>query len=241
MTHIPTRPALAAVGQPCVAREPVLIPMGPDGVEAEFIGFDGLDGQEHVALRFAGRHPDAARPTLVRLHSECLTGDVFASARCDCGHQLHEAIGLLAEEGGILLYLRQEGRGIGLYAKLDAYLLQDRGLDTYAANRRLNLPEDARDYGIAASMLQALDVSRIRLLTNNPDKVAALRAAGIDVAEVRRTGVYVTDTNRAYLQAKADRGHLFGSGTFRVPVRGVLRGAREIGADDRNGDKEADY
>ena len=157
---------------------------------------------------FAGRHPDGSRPALVRLHSECLTGDIFASARCDCGKQLHEAIDLLSEEGGILLYLRQEGRGIGLYAKLDAYRLQDKGIDTYTANRWLNLPEDARNYTVGARMLQALGVERIRLMTNNPDKVAQLIAAGIDVAEIRRTGVYVTDTNRAYLQAKFEHRHM---------------------------------
>src|ERR1700710_2319366 len=145
MTHLPAKPVVATGEFPARARPSVMIPMGPDAVPAEFIGFDGLDGREHVALRFVGRNPDPSRPSLVRLHSECLTGDVFASARCDCGHQLHEAIGLMAEEGGILLYLRQEGRGIGLYAKLDAYRLQDRGLDTYEANRELHLPEDARD------------------------------------------------------------------------------------------------
>lgn len=189
-------------------RMPVTIAIGRAGVPAEFIGFDGLDGLEHVAIRFAGRHPDPSRPVLVRLHSECLTGDIFSSARCDCGHQLQEAVELLSEEGGILLYLRQEGRGIGLYAKLDAYRLQDKGVDTYAANRCLNLPEDARSYTVGARMLQALGVERIRLLTNNPDKVAQLTAAGIAVAEIRRTGVYVTDANRAYLRSKFEHRHM---------------------------------
>jgi GTP cyclohydrolase II len=201
----------------CRPRNPVVIPVGAAGVPAEFIGFDGLtDGQEHIAIRFAGRRPDASKPTLVRLHSECLTGDVFSSARCDCGRQLHEAIEQLAEEGGILLYLRQEGRGIGLYAKLDAYLLQDRGIDTYAANRHLNLPEDARDYTVGAAMLRALNVERICLLTNNPDKILQLRAAGIDVSVTRRTGIYVTDGNRAYLQAKFDHRHLFDPSSLRM-------------------------
>jgi GTP cyclohydrolase II len=208
MTHLTP---IARPGEPmldCTARTPVTIPLGPAGIPAEFVGFDGLDGLEHVAIRFAGRSPDPSRPLLVRLHSECLTGDIFSSARCDCGEQLHEAIGLLAEEGGILLYLRQEGRGIGLYAKLDAYRLQDQGIDTYEANRWLNLPEDARNYTIGARMLQALGINRIRLLTNNPDKVAQLTAAGIDVAEVRRTGVFVTVANRAYLEAKIRHRHL---------------------------------
>ena len=207
MTHL--KP-ISRPGEPmaCTPRPSVMIPLGPDGIPAEFIGFDGLDGLEHIAIRFAGRNPDPTRPTLVRLHSECLTGDVFASRRCDCGEQLHEAISMLSEEGGVLLYLRQEGRGIGLYAKLDAYRLQDQGADTYEANRLLHLPEDARDYTIGARMLQALGVTRIRLLTNNPDKIAKLKESGIDVAETSRTGVYVTDVNRAYLQAKIRHHHL---------------------------------
>jgi GTP cyclohydrolase II len=225
MTHLQPIPAPAEPMLDCHPRMPVMIPIGPHGVPAEFIGFDGLDGLEHVAIRFAGRHPDGSRPVLVRLHSECLTGDIFASARCDCGQQLHEAIELLSEEGGILLYLRQEGRGIGLYAKLDAYRLQDKGIDTYTANRWLNLPEDARNYTVGARMLQALGVDRIRLMTNNPDKVAQLTAAGIAVTEIRRTGVYVTDANRAYLQAKFEHRHMIdpiailrGSGPSDGPV-----------------------
>jgi GTP cyclohydrolase II len=207
MTDVmPAPPTVLPIGQ-CRPRNSVMIPIGADGVSAEFLGFDGLDGADHIAIRFAGRSPTLSGPPLVRLHSECLTGDIFASARCDCGSQLHETIEQLTEEGGILLYLRQEGRGIGLYAKLDAYRLQDRGIDTYAANRHLNLPEDARDHAIGARMLLALGIDRIRLITNNPDKVAQLRLAGIDVAEVRRTGVYVTDANRAYLQAKIAHGH----------------------------------
>jgi GTP cyclohydrolase II len=192
----------------CRARDPVSITIGEGHEPAEFIGFDGLDGQEHIAIRFEGRHRDITQPTLVRLHSECLTGDTFGSTRCDCGRQLVEAIEQLTEEGGVLLYLRQEGRGIGLYSKLEAYRLQDRGIDTYAANRQLGLPEDARDFNLAAQMLFALKVTRIRLLTNNPDKVAQLRAGGIDVVEVRRTGVFVTDANRAYLQAKLEHRHM---------------------------------
>lgn len=207
MTHLKPIPRPETDAVECRPRTPVSIPLGPSGEPAEFVGFDGLDGLEHIAIRFAGRNPDPEKPVLVRLHSECLTGDIFSSNRCDCGEQLHEAIGLLSEEGGILLYLRQEGRGIGLYAKLDAYRLQDQGIDTYEANRWLNLPEDARNYTIGARMLQALGVTRIRLLTNNPDKVTQLEAAGIEIAEVRRTGVYVSDANRAYLQAKARHRH----------------------------------
>lgn len=209
MTHLQPIPRPAEPMLDCHPRTPVMIPIGPEGVVAEFIGFDGLDGLEHVAIRFAGRHRDPSRPVLVRLHSECLTGDIFGSARCDCGSQLQEAVGLLSEEGGILLYLRQEGRGIGLYAKLDAYRLQDKGIDTFTANRWLNLPEDARNYTVGARMLQALGVERIRLLTNNPDKVRQLEEHGIAVEERVPLVVGVGETNVRYLETKRDRmGHL---------------------------------
>jgi GTP cyclohydrolase II len=119
----------------------------------------------------------------VRLHSECLTGDVLGSERCDCGPQLREAVERIAEEGGLLLYLRQEGRGIGLYAKIEAYALQDAGLDTYEANLALGYGTDERDYTAAAQMLGALGVDRLALLSNNPDKAAQLARHGITVAE----------------------------------------------------------
>ena len=139
------------------------------------------DGQEHVALvvgAFAGK------PPLVRLHSECLTGDVFGSLKCDCGPQLRQALHIIGDAGGgVLLYLRQEGRGIGLINKIRAYSLQDRGLDTVDANRRLGFADDERDYGHAAAMLRALGIEQVRLLTNNPNKVKGLEAAGIQVAE----------------------------------------------------------
>jgi GTP cyclohydrolase II len=208
MTYLPAKRIANVPNGLCRARNPVVIPIGIDSAPAEFIGFDGLEGGEHIAIRVPGRRPDPSQAPLVRLHSECMTGDMFGSARCDCGRQLHEALEQLTAEGGVLLYLRQEGRGIGLYAKLEAYRLQDRGVDTYAANRQLNFPEDARDFSLAAQMLFALNIDRIRLLTNNPDKVAQLRAAGIDIAEIRRTGVFVTDSNRAYLQAKLAHHHL---------------------------------
>lgn len=224
MTYLnPNRQAEAPVPE-CRPRRSVVIPVGPAAVPVEFIGFDGIpDGKEHIALRFVGRQRNSARPTVVRLHSECLTGDIFSSARCDCGSQLQEAIEQLTEEGGILLYLRQEGRGIGLYAKLEAYLLQDGGIDTYAANRLLNHPEDARDYSVAAEMLRALGVQRICLLTNNPEKVGQLRASGIDIAEIRRTGVFVTEGNRPYLQAKFRRKHMLDPEQLRILPSAVLR------------------
>jgi len=171
------------------------------------VGFEGLsDRQEHIALLFG---PETHDVPLVRVHSECLTGDVFGSRRCDCGAQLRESISMLAERGGVILYLRQEGRGIGLYNKLDAYRLQDAGMDTYAANRELRFAADARDYRIAVEMLRALNVTRVRLLTNNPAKCEQISRYGVEVVERLPTGVHLTDRNRRYLQAKAEvGGHL---------------------------------
>jgi GTP cyclohydrolase II len=174
--------------------------------ESELVTFEGLvDGREHVAVALGTLAP--GQIPLVRLHSECLTGDVFGSARCDCGPQLREAVERISESGGYLLYLRQEGRGIGLYNKLDAYALQDQGLDTYAANAALGLPEDARDYTVAAQMLATLGAERIDLLSNNPDKARQLLAHGIDVQERVSTGVHATSHNLGYLLAKATLTH----------------------------------
>jgi GTP cyclohydrolase II len=168
---------------------------------AEVITFTGLvDGKEHLALALGDLA--GAEVPLVRPHSECLTGDVFGSQRCDCGPQLREAIERIASTGGYLLYLRQEGRGIGLYAKLDAYALQDLGMDTYEANRALGHADDERDYAAAAQMLTALGAGRVDLLTNNPDKPEQLRAYGIDVRKVLPTGVHASGANVRYLQAK---------------------------------------
>jgi GTP cyclohydrolase II len=167
------------------------------------VTFTGLhDGLEHLAV---GLGPDTETP-LVRLHSECLTGDVLGSQRCDCGPQLREAVERITDSGGWLLYLRQEGRGIGLYAKLDAYALQDQGLDTYEANIALGFAADGRDYTPAAQMLRALGLPRIALLSNNPDKAGQLEALGIDVAERVPTGVHLSPGNARYLATKAGRG-----------------------------------
>lgn len=185
----------------------VMIPVRAGDVMAEFISFDGDDtGKEHIGIYFEGKKEktDDYIP-LVRLHSECLTGDVFGSGRCDCGEQLDEAIDLINEEGGYILYLRQEGRGIGLYAKLEAYALQDQGYDTYQANEMLHLPDDGRDFGVAADMLAALGVTRVRLLTNNPDKAQQLTDNSIDVVELVPTKVHVNQHNRLYLETKAKR------------------------------------
>jgi GTP cyclohydrolase II len=181
----------------------------PDGWETvvDVFTFTGLaDGKEHLALGI-GDYESAAVP-LVRPHSECLTGDVFGSQRCDCGPQLREALERIGDSGGYLLYLRQEGRGIGLYAKLDAYALQDDGLDTYEANRALGRGEDERDYTAATQMLNALGVGAIRLLSNNPDKARQLQRLGTDVVERVPTGVHISDANVRYLRAKVEHtGH----------------------------------
>lgn len=169
---------------------------------------DDATGQEHLTLV---RGDVAARPgVLVRLHSECLTGDAFGSARCDCGPQLRAAMEQVAAEGaGVVVYLRgHEGRGIGLVDKLRAYALQDLGADTVDANLRLGLPSDARDYGAGAAVLADLGVCSVRLLTNNPDKVRALVAAGIDVCEQVPLLTGVTEHNVVYLRTKQERfGH----------------------------------
>ena len=168
---------------------------------------DPASGEEHVALlvgAFGGKLP------LVRLHSECLTGDVFGSLKCDCGPQLREALRILGDEGGgVLLYLRQEGRGIGLANKLRAYALQDRGLDTVDANRRLGFADDERNYGMAAAMLRALGIDRVRLLTNNPNKVSGLEQEGIEVAQRVAHHMPTNPHNADYLATKRKRsGHL---------------------------------
>ncbi|MEO7241096.1 MAG: GTP cyclohydrolase II [Sphingomicrobium sp.] len=179
-----------------------------DGLpDAQIVAFRASDdGQDHVALivgAFGGR------PPLVRLHSECLTGDVFGSLKCDCGPQLKAALSLIgAAGGGVLLYLRQEGRGIGLANKLRAYALQDRGLDTVDANARLGFADDERDYAHAAAILRALGIRDVRLLTNNPRKVAGLKAAGVAVAERVSHHMPANPHNADYLAVKRERsGH----------------------------------
>ncbi len=182
------------------------------GTVARVFSFDGLvDGQEHLAFGLGDRaaaitSAGRGRAPLVRLHSECLTGDVFGSQRCDCGAQLREAVERIDECGGFLLYLRQEGRGIGLYAKLEAYRLQDAGLDTYEANLALGHREDERSYLVAAQMLQALGVSDVALLSNNPDKARQLCRFGVTVIARVPTAVHLSDANARYLATKAQRG-----------------------------------
>lgn len=174
---------------------------------AEIVAFRSPEAAgEHVAILIG--QPNGS-PPLVRLHSECLTGDVFASLKCDCGPQLDAALAKIAQGGwGILLYLRQEGRGIGLINKLRAYALQDQGFDTVDANTRLGFPVDARNFGTAAQMLRLLGQDCVRLLTNNPEKVAGLEAAGVRVAERVTHQLPANPHNAHYLDTKRDRtGH----------------------------------
>lgn len=166
-----------------------------------------VDGQTHLALVHGDIDPD--KPVLCRVHSECLTGDVFASRRCDCGSQLHAAMRRIAQEGGVILYLRQEGRGIGLSAKLHAYKLQEQGLDTVDANIKLGFPPDLRDYGIGAQILRDLGVRHLKLLTNNPRKIVGLSGHGLDIVEQVPISIPANDDNRRYMETKRDRmGHL---------------------------------
>jgi GTP cyclohydrolase II len=181
-----------------------------DAENARIVAYRPSDGGiEHLAIVIG--EPKADQPVLIRLHSECFTGDLLGSLRCDCGDQLRGAIAAIAEAGsGVLLYLAQEGRGIGLVNKLRAYQLQDGGADTIDANEQLGFDADERLYMPAAQMLRDLGYGRVRLLTNNPEKVAALQACGIDVVERVPHAFPATAHNKAYLETKAKRsGHLF--------------------------------
>ena len=170
---------------------------------------DDASQKEHVALTMG--ELKGAEPVLVRIHSECLTGDALFSARCDCGPQLEAALQKIAEAGrGVLLYLRQEGRGIGLVNKIKAYALQDQGLDTVEANEKLGFAADARDFSLAGQTLQALGVTEIKLMTNNPRKVAALEQAGIKVVERVPMKYGKNPHNEKYLSTKHGKlGHMF--------------------------------
>ena len=215
MSEFPSADLPAADLPAATIRTQVLVPMRfGDGyaTTGRVITFDGLvDDRHHLAIGL-GVHAHAVAPAvgtarpLVRPHSECLTGDVFGSQRCDCGPQLREAVERIERVGGYLLYLRQEGRGIGLYAKLEAYALQDAGLNTYEANLALGYDADERDYAAAAQMVHALGLGPIALLSNNPDKAAQLGRFGVGVAEVLPTGVHLSDDNADYLATKARHG-----------------------------------
>jgi len=182
------------------------------------MGFEGLTTpgdqtrsaiESAVALTYGDLK---AAPPLVRIHSQCLTGDVFHSLRCDCHDQLHLALGMIAAEGsGILLYEQQEGRGIGLMAKLRAYELQDQGLDTIEANEQLGYEADYRHFELPAEILKHLGITRVRLMTNNPDKVSSLESAGIEVVERVSAAIPTEPTFERYLETKREKmGHLVG-------------------------------
>ena len=172
-----------------------------EDIPAEIISFTGLvDDKEHIAIVFKSADKQQKSP-LVRVHSECLTSDLFHSSRCDCGEQLDESINIMKDNGGIILYLRQEGRGIGLYNKLDAYLFQEQGIDTYEANRKLGFNDDERNYDDAINMLKALNVSSLHLLTNNPLKIDAI-GKEISIESIQNTKTYLKKDNKNYLLAK---------------------------------------
>ncbi|MFA0608758.1 GTP cyclohydrolase II [Vibrio sp. 10N.222.49.B4] len=175
-------------------------------IDAELLSFHGLKtDKEHVAVIFKSADKTQDIP-LVRMHSECLTGDVFHSSRCDCGEQLDETIRIMGDTGGVILYLRQEGRGIGLYNKIDAYRLQSEGMNTYEANNHLGFGDDLRDFTEAAEMLRALGTTKIRLVTNNPKKINELKSFGIEIEEVVNTSAHIKSGNESYLKAKVSHG-----------------------------------
>ena len=180
------------------------------GGEFKMVAFENdVDHLLHIAL--VKGEIDATKPVMVRVHSECMTGDIFGSQRCDCGDQLHRAMAMIDKEGaGVILYLRQEGRGIGLVNKLKAYELQrNQGLDTVEANRKLGLPDDLRDYGLGAQMLVDLGVRKMRLLTNNPKKMVGLEGYGLTIEEQIPIEVVPNEHNRCYLECKKLKmGHL---------------------------------
>lgn len=185
-----------------------IIPIHDSGEFAAIAYENDVDTAQHLALVKGTIDPE--KPVLVRVHSECLTGDVFASQRCDCGEQLHAAIHQIDEEGcGVLLYMRQEGRGIGLVNKLKAYALQDQGCDTVEANEALGFKADLRDYGIGAQILSELGVRQIRLMTNNPKKIIGLEGYGLEVVERVSIQMPACETNKRYLATKREKlGHL---------------------------------
>lgn len=178
--------------------------------EIKVLGYAANENVEMPHLVFMHPEADPAKVITLRLHSECLTGDLLGSKRCDCGEQLDKAMEIITQQKGMLLYLRQEGRGIGLINKLKAYNLQDQGFNTIDANHQLGFETDERSYAIASHILKDLGVKRIRLLTNNPEKIASLLNDGIDIIERIPLQIAPQETNKGYLKVKKDLlGHLF--------------------------------
>jgi GTP cyclohydrolase II len=205
MLHAGDVPAAAPRVAPLRRRADAKVPLAARE-DCRLVVFAEAEGDvEHVAVLVG--QPDPSQPVPVRLHSSCLTGDLLGSLRCDCGDQLRLAIDQLAATGGVLLYLAQEGRGIGLVNKLRAYRLQDAGLDTFEADRHLGFRGDERDFGVGAAMLQALGIERVLLYTHNPHKIAALQRAGIDVQLRLPLPVDCGEHNRRYVDAKRRAGH----------------------------------
>lgn len=209
MTHI--KPSTAIPIEPTLQRVAEAV-LPTQFAEFRMRAYSAIDGKEHLAL-FLGE-PQSAPAALVRMHSECLTGDALFSQRCDCGPQLQESLRRVGAEGcGVVVYLRQEGRGIGLANKIRAYELQDQGDDTVEANRKLGFPDDGRDYLPAVEILRDLGISRVRLMTNNPRKIEALNHNGIEVVERVPLQTGGNPHNQHYLQVKATKlGHLMDLG-----------------------------
>lgn len=196
-------------------RQKVIVPISTensdDVIKSIFYSFDDFDeDNEHILIEFTKVEQSPFQYPLLRVHSECLTGDLFHSHLCDCGDQLRESMAMLQTHGGYLIYLRQEGRGIGLYNKLDSYALQAQGVDTFDANVKLGFGEDEREYDPVVKMLGYLGVQDVVLITNNPSKVAYLQDHGITVHQRVATSYFEKPHNQRYLRAKAEKhGHLF--------------------------------
>lgn len=210
-----TTPTPSEFGQSSTAKRPTTVLLAAEATlptewgEFRILGFQSLISEEQFVVLARGRLlPEV--PTLVRIHSQCLTGDVFGSIKCDCGQQLQAAMKLVADSGsGVIVYQQQEGRGIGIINKIRAYALQDQGADTIQANEKLGLPVDSRSYGQCCEILRELGLRRVRLMSNNPEKVRALRKSGLDVVERISLPVTLHRSMRRYLKTKQEQmGHL---------------------------------